>query len=78
MKYTVNIPQDFRQHPNACCFLSDTLRSLLVLLEQRGQPLVPLVERKVTPELLEHLLFQQVKTISETTKFLKIKQSMTY
>jgi hypothetical protein len=67
MKYTVNIPQDLGQHPNASRFLSDSLRSLLMLLEQRGLPLVPLVEKKVTPELLERLL--RVK--SETTKFSK-------
>jgi hypothetical protein len=71
MKYTVNIPQDLGQHPNASSFLSDSLRSLLMLLEQRGLPLVPLVEKKVTPELLERLLFQRVKTKSETTKFSK-------
>jgi hypothetical protein len=69
MKYTVNIPQDLGQHPNASRFLSDSLRSLLMLLEQRGLPLVPLVEKKVTPELLERLL--RVK--SETTKFSKNK-----
>jgi len=71
MKYTVNIPQDLGQHPNASSFLSDSLRSLLMLLEQRGLPLVPLVEKKITPELLERLLFQRVKTKSETTKFSK-------
>jgi hypothetical protein len=73
MKYTVNIPQDLGQHPNASHFLSDSLQSLLVLLEQRGQPLVPLVERKITPDLLERLLFQRVKTMSETTQFSKNK-----
>ncbi len=62
MQYLVNIPQDIGQYPNASSFLSDTLRSIFVLLEQRGQPLVPLVENKVTPELLERLLLQGVET----------------
>ena len=73
MKYTVNIPQDLGQHPNASNFLSDTLRSLLVLLEQKGQTLVPLIEREVTPELLERLLFQGVKARSELSKYSKNK-----
>ncbi|OAD21219.1 hypothetical protein THIOM_003022 [Candidatus Thiomargarita nelsonii] len=73
MKYTVNIPQDIGQHPNASRFLSDTLRSLLVLLEQRGLPLVPLAEREVTPELLERLLFQRVEARPEPAKFSKNK-----
>jgi hypothetical protein len=59
MKYTVNIPQYIGQHPNVNRFLSDTLRSLFVLLEQRGQPVAPLVDREVTPELLEYLLLQR-------------------
>jgi hypothetical protein len=71
MKYTVNIPQDIGQHPNASRFLSDTLRSIFVLLEQRGLPLVPLVEREVTPELLEYLLFQRVEVKLGPAKFSK-------
>jgi hypothetical protein len=72
MQYTVNIPQDFGQHPNANSFLSDTLQSILVLLEQRGQKL-PLIDREVTPELLEGLLFQPVKPKSESTQYSKNK-----
>ncbi|GEM_PF-2344189 len=73
MKYTVNIPQDIGLHPNASSFLSDTLRSLFVLFEQRGLPLVPLVEREVTPELLECLLFQRVEAKPGPANFSKNK-----
>jgi hypothetical protein len=73
MKYTVNIPQDFGQHPNASSFLSDTLQSILVLLEQRGEKLLPLIDREVTPELLEGLLVQPVKPRSESTQYSKNK-----
>lgn len=73
MKYTVNIPQDFGQHPNVSCFLSDTLQSILVLLEQKGQTLGPLIDREVTPDLLKGLLFQPVKAKSEPTQYSKNK-----
>jgi hypothetical protein len=65
MKYTVNIVQDIGPNPNSNGFLDDTLQSLFVLLEQKGQLIKPLIEKKITPEILEQLLTQPKNPIEK-------------
>jgi len=65
MKCTVNIVQDIGPNPNSNGFLDDTLQSLFVLLEQKGQLIKPLIEKKITPEILEQLLTQPKKTVAK-------------
>ena len=55
MKCTVNIFQDIGPNPNSNGFLDDTLQSLFVLLEQKGQSIKALTGKKITPEILEDL-----------------------
>jgi nucleoside diphosphate kinase len=63
MKCTVNIIQDIGPNPNSNGFLDDTLQSLFVLLEQKGLSIKALIGKKITPEILEHLLTQQTDTM---------------
>ncbi|MCK5535282.1 MAG: hypothetical protein KAI79_00570 [Bacteroidales bacterium] len=65
MKYTVNILQDLGQNPNSNNFLDDTLQSLFILLEQKGQSIKSLIGKKITPEILENLLAQQKYTVAK-------------
>ena len=47
MKCTVNITQDIGKNPNNNGFLDDTLQSLFVLLEQKGQSIKALIGKKL-------------------------------
>jgi hypothetical protein len=68
MKCTVNILQDIGPNPNSNGFLDDTLQSLFVLLEQKGQSIKALIGKKITPEILEHLLTQRKDTVPIISK----------
>jgi len=63
MKCTINILQDIGPNPNSNGFLDDTLQSLFVLLEQKGQSIKTLIGKKITPEILEHERSQRKDTV---------------
>jgi len=65
MKYTVNIFQDIGPDLNSNGFLDDTLQSLFVLLEQKGQSIKTLIGIKITPEILERLLAKPKYTVGK-------------
>lgn len=59
------ILQDIGPNPNSNGFLDNTLQSLFVLLEQKGQSIRALIGTKITPEILEHLLTQRKDTVAK-------------
>ena len=69
MKCTVNIIQDIGQNPNSNNFLDDTLQSLFILLEKKGQSIKALIGKKITPEILENLLTQQKDTMAKPMSY---------